>query len=120
MTDSPDPADEFVGSGGSIDFGGISERVASSFVLVTFAGVIGIIVSAQEALWSLWDSSFAWVSDLIGMLFTAPAESLGVGWRVAGAAFPIAGPLDWMLGVLLVVGFFMFISEVITRLRRVS
>lgn len=116
-------SDEFIvtsegGSLSSIKFGELVSRMSTSYLLAFFAGVATLAYSIFEVPALLLEDFFTWIRGTVGLGFIVPRESIEYAWEAAADIFPIAGPFDYALGVLLVMMFFLGVNWMFSRVRR--
>ncbi|MFW5905852.1 MAG: hypothetical protein ACOCUO_03315, partial [archaeon] len=103
--------------GGSIRWAALASALVSSYVLVAFDGITTFLFELLTVPATLLESGLNWVAETLGLGFTVPAGTVEEAWGVVADQFPIAGPLDWVLGVLILAVFFIAVNWMIDRVR---
>lgn len=113
-------SDEFIettpsGSLQSIKVGELASRLTSSYLLALFAGVATFVYAVFEVPALLIEDLFEWIRETLGLGFAVPEHTYEYAWDVVADIFPIAGPFDYALGVLLILVFFIAIRWMFDR-----
>ena len=102
--------------GGSIKWAALAGTLVSSYLLVAFDGITRIIYEILALPGTFIDTLADRWSETLGLGFAVPAESLDEAWNVVLEQFPIAGPLDWLIGVIVLAVFFIAVNWMLSRI----
>ena len=108
-------SDQFI-TGGSIDFKALASRLVSSYVLAVLSGLTAFVYAVLETPALLLEDLFTWVANTLGLGFQVPENTLTTAWSVVAGYFPVAGPLDFALGVVAVLAFFWALNWMFGRI----
>lgn len=103
--------------GGNVRWAALASTLMSSLVLAYFDGAIKVWSSIFEGAATLLSAGIGWFDETTTLLFSEPQNSLGIAWSTAAAQFPVAGPLDFVLGVLLIMASWYVVRELAERIR---
>lgn len=105
-TDFSSLASGFVDSSGNVYWLGVARTLISSLIFVATAGAIWF----WEAVWMQFNrlvrGTTEWMYQLASRPWNLAAGHFYTAWETAGAQFPIAGPLDYALAVMLIAATF--------------
>lgn len=95
----------------------VASTLVTSYVLATFEGIADLVVAIFNVPANLLYDGLSWLGETLGLGFEVPETSLEDAWEIAADVFPIAGPLDWILGVVIIAVFFAAVTWMIGRVR---
>lgn len=104
---------------GRADLRDVGYRLGVALILVTSAGITWVIEEFWKPLAKAVEQAFAFAADITRQTNIMGQDAFTVAWETAAEFFPIAGPLDFALGVLLLAAFFVTIEWMWRWIRRV-
>ncbi|WP_148661806.1 hypothetical protein [Halodesulfurarchaeum formicicum] len=103
--------------GDSIKWAALAGTLVSSYVLVALDGLTNFLFELLTVPATLLESALTWLGETLGLGFTVPAGTIEQAWAVVADQFPIAGPFDWILGVVVLAVFFIAVNWMVDRVR---
>ena len=92
---------------GRIRWVALTSTLISSYLLAVFSGLSDVLTAVLTLPGDLLGALLAWIAETFGLVFSVPEMSIIETWMAVGDQFPIAGPLDFGIGVAVVIAFFL-------------
>lgn len=102
--------------GGSVRWTRLAGSLVTSFVLMMWAGFTRLQEAIFRGYATLIEAPLAFLAELARVTISTPVDSWVFAWGEAVRAFPIAGPLDFALGVAVLAIFLIVANALISRM----
>ena len=104
--------------GRHVNWRGVANTLVSSMVFQIGAGIIAFWIAVFRQPARLIMGTWEFLSALLSRPFELAADLFGTAWATAAGVFPLAGPLDFAAGVLLIAVTFWIMAELTSRVVR--
>ena len=110
-------AERYVGEGGIVAWAKLAGTAISGFILAWASGVASFFFELFQGPARLISGTLAFIREALVTLFTIPIPGISAGFQAVRQQVPVVGgPLEFAIGVGLVVAWFWLLSTALDRL----